>query len=318
MRGHVDPETMAAFREELLPRRKAGRVAAHVAHCTQCATLDAQLAGLPALLAGTPAPPMPDALTARIEAALAAEAAARPAVTAGVSTDAAQQGSAGDAVANGAGAGPARPGDATGRSGGRRTKRAARVPAPGGSRLALRIAAAAAAVVVIAGGGYGVSRLVSSGTPSAGSGASAGSPAQRHASGSRPVMGPASNGASKPGAAMARPAADLVITSGTNYLPGQLKGQVTAVLNRFSAAVSNPNAPTGHSAAGADLTSCLARVVGNQRPRLIDRARYNGRPATVIVVPGTKANTVRVLVVGTLCSAAASDLLASTTMPAPR
>ena len=29
MRGHVDPETLAAFREELLPRRKAGRVAAH-------------------------------------------------------------------------------------------------------------------------------------------------------------------------------------------------------------------------------------------------------------------------------------------------
>jgi hypothetical protein len=317
VRRHVDPETMAAFREELLPRRKAARVAAHVAHCTQCAALDAQLAGLPALLAGTPAPPMPDALTARIEAALATEAAARSAVTAGAG--AAQQGSPGDVAANGAGAGSARPGDAAGRPGGRRTKRAARVPAPGGSRLALRIAAVTAAVVVIAGGGYGVSRLLSSGTPSAGSGASASSPAQGRASRSEPVMGPAANGAAKPGAAIARPATDLVITSGTNYLPGQLKSQVRAVLNRFSTAESGPKASAGHAAAaGADLTSCLARVVGNQRPRLIDRARYNGRPATVIVVPTAKANTLRVLVVGTLCSTTADDLLASTTMPAPR
>jgi hypothetical protein len=317
VRRHVDPETMAAFREELLPRRKAARVAAHVAHCTQCAALDAQLASLPALLAGTPAPPMPDALTARIEAALATEAAARSAVTAGAG--AAQQGSPGHIAANGAGAGSARPGDAAGRPGGRRTKRAARVPAPGGSRLALRIAAVTAAVVVIAGGGYGVSRLVSSGTPSVGSGASASSPAQGHASRSEPVMGPAANGAAKPGAAIARPATDLVITSGTNYLPGQLESQVRAVLNRFSTAESGPKASAGHAAAaGADLTSCLARVVGNQRPRLIDRARYNGRPATVIVVPTAKANTLRVLVVGTLCSTTADDLLASTTMPAPR
>jgi hypothetical protein len=240
-------------------------------------------------------------------------------VTTGAGAGAAQQGSVGDAVANGAGAGSARPGDAAGRPGGRRAKRAARVPAPGGSRLALRIAAVTAAVVVIAGGGYGVSRLVSSGAPSTDSGASASSPAQRHASQSGPVMGPASNGAAKPGAAIARPAADLVITSGTNYLPGQLKSQVRAVLNRFSTAGSNPKAATGHTAAaGAGLTSCLARVVGNQRPRLIDRAHYNGRPATVIVVPTAKAATLRVLVVGTLCSTAASDLLASTTMPAPR
>src|SRR5215813_12076839 len=79
MRGHPDGETIAAFREDLLPARKAARIAAHLAECPRCAEVDAQLAAVTAALARTPTPPIPASLTARIDAALAAEAAARSA-----------------------------------------------------------------------------------------------------------------------------------------------------------------------------------------------------------------------------------------------
>ena len=77
MRGHADAATLAAFREELLSHRKAAQVSAHLAACPRCAALDAQLAEVTVLLTHAAAPPMPDTVTARIEVALAAEAAAR-------------------------------------------------------------------------------------------------------------------------------------------------------------------------------------------------------------------------------------------------
>jgi len=79
MRGHPDDETIAAFREGLLPARRAARIAAHLAECPRCAEVDAQLAAVTAALARIPTPPMPASLTARLDAALAAEVAARSA-----------------------------------------------------------------------------------------------------------------------------------------------------------------------------------------------------------------------------------------------
>src|SRR5947207_12889212 len=79
MRGHPHGETIAAFREDLLPARRAARLAAHLAECPPCAEVDAQLAAVTAALARTPTPPMPASLAARLDAALAAEIAARPA-----------------------------------------------------------------------------------------------------------------------------------------------------------------------------------------------------------------------------------------------
>ena len=46
MRGHADAETLAAFREQILPPRQAREMAAHLAQCAQCTRLDTQLAGL--------------------------------------------------------------------------------------------------------------------------------------------------------------------------------------------------------------------------------------------------------------------------------
>jgi hypothetical protein len=313
VRGHVDPETLAAFREELLPRRKAGQVAAHLAGCPQCAGLDAQLAGLPALLAHAPAPPMPDALTARIEAALAAEAAARSArAPAGVPATEAATGA--DAPL----AGPGSAGPRGGRSG-----RWRRPVAPGRSRLALRIAVAAAAVVVVAGGGYGVSRLLSGAAPLAtGSAPSAGgngAAAPRAPGGvsAGAEHAAAGNSGSKDKMPMPGPGGYPVVASGTDYRASLLKTQVKATLNRVRGA-----APTASAAAASRspafrlASSCLAGVTGGQRPRLVDVARYEGRPATVVVVPaGTRA--LQALVFAGHCPAARVDLLTSTTLPGP-
>jgi hypothetical protein len=332
LRAHVDSETLAAFREELLPRRKAGQVAAHLAHCAQCAGLDAQLAEVPGLLARAPAPPMPDALTARIEAVLAAEAAARSALTpAGAAAQAAGAGEAAGAAAEApggaaAGAAPAQPGDAADGRRGRRARRAGPARVPGRSRPALRIAVAAAAIVVIGGGGYGVSRLVSGGGTGQTSTASGAAAARgvRHAAAPGTEMGPrqrhavASSG-DKAHSTFAGPSAPAaLVSSGTNYRTGQLKTQVQATLARVSGKAPSP-VPALSPATGATiLRSCLGRAVGSQRPRLVDTARYNGRPATIIVVPTAGAKTLRVTVVGPRCSARQTDLITTTIIPAPR
>jgi len=320
VRGHVDSETLAAFREELLPRRKAGRVAAHLAHCAQCAGLDAQLADLPGLLAGTPAPPMPDALTARIEAAIAAEAAARSTLTPAGAAAAEAAGTAAEAPGGAdAGAAPTQPRKPTGR---RRARRARPALAP---RLALPVAVAAA-IVVIGGGGYGVARLLSgggAGQASTASGASAAAPAVGRAPASHGGMGAPEHAAASAGSSGSKarstlenpPAPSAVLSSGTNYRTGQLQTQVEATIAR---ARRKPPVPApSHSVNGTPVpASCLKRVAGNQRPVLVDTARYNGSPATIIVLPTASAKTLQVVVVGPRCSATQADLITSKVIPA--
>jgi hypothetical protein len=302
VRGHVDSETLAAYREGLLSRRKARQVAAHLAHCAQCAGLDAQLAGLPALLARSPAPPMPAALTARIEAAIAAEAAARSETTdvaaaaASLTRDATRV--TRDAAAT-------------------RRHRKPRAPSPGRSRLVLRVAAAAAAVVVIGGGGYGLLRLLpGSALHSAGTSAAAPAPAQG-AAGSRAHKGGLPNAAMSP---LNERAGPRIVTSGTNYQPAELQAQVRATLARFALKAAGPNkaAPgvtAGPSGAFFNLSACLRRVAGGWPVQLVDLAYYEGRPAAIIVISGPGANEETVRVVATGCSAAADDQIFSTLLP---
>jgi hypothetical protein len=319
--GHADAETLAAFRAELLSRRKAGRVSAHLAACPRCAALDAQLAEVTAMLTRSTAPPMPDALTARIAAALAAEAAARPgaapAPAGPVSVDAVPAAVAGGQGAAGAGVGERN--GARGAAGGRRPPR----PGPGRSWLALRVAAVTAAVAVIAGGGYGVAQLLSSGSPAAtgtSSGAASGTggaPAVlpnsakprmsvgfRSGSSARNVMAPAH-----------------AISSGTDYRPGQLGAQASAVLagpNAHSTTQPGPTtaAPQSRPAQFPGLQFCLDHVTHGQRPLLVDVASYQGHPAVIIVLPAASHARPRVLVVAPGCTPTTAHVLATTTLPA--
>ena len=301
MRGHADAETLAAFREELLSRRKAARVSAHLAACSRCAGLDAQLTEVSALLTTSPAPPMPDALTARIEAAIAAEAAAR-AATAADGTVATAHGTA--TVGAGGGTGP--------RDRAARPSRPSRPP--GRARLALRVAAVTAAVVVVAGGGYGVARLLT-GNPESGTSASTGGEAA-------PAAGFHGNASRTPGGLRAPSAAGLlaraarIVRSGTNYQPGQLQTQVSAVFTQLGASASAGSAAANQPAASVPrVPACVAHVTGGKRPLLVDLAKYQGRSATVIVIPGTTPSTLRALVVADPCTATTARVLARTTFP---
>jgi hypothetical protein len=63
------------------------------------------------------------------------------------------------------------------------------------------------------------------------------------------------------------------------------------------------------------VPACVAHVTGGKRPLLVDLAKYGGRPATVIVIPGATSGTLRALVVADPCTATAGGVLARTTFP---
>jgi hypothetical protein len=308
VRGHADAETLAALREELLSRRKAGRVSAHLAACPRCAALDAQLAEVTAVLTRSTAPPMPDALTARIEAALAAEAAARPGTArapAGPVPAGAAPAGAVPAGAVPAGAVPA---------GGRPSR-------PGRSWLALRVAAVTAAVAVIAGGGYGVAQLLSSGSPAetgASSGAASGAAGVPAAT---PNSGPRMSGLRSGAAAANSMARPQVISSGTDYQRGTLAAQASAVLAAQGQAGQPTTRPAPSKAAEHQPTQfpglqlCLDQVTHGQRPLLVDVASYQGHPAAIIVLPATSQARPRALVVAPGCTATTAHVLATATLP---
>jgi hypothetical protein len=335
MRGHPGSETIAAFREDLLPARRAARIAAHLRECPRCAGIDAQLAAVTASLARAPAPPMPASLTARLEAALAAEVAARsaagaPAGHAGSADGAVPATPAEPAVPADRAASPAAPahrgpGTGPGHTGPGHTgpghsrpgrggpgRRAGRPRA--GSRLSLRIAAVTAAVVVLAGGGYAIVRAVSAGgqeTSASSSSAAAGKAANQP-----------SGSALAPEAAPRVPTESLpLVASGTRYRAGQLPAQVAAVLKRHPAhghlSAALPAAVRAGVAAFPHLGECVTHLAGGQHPRLVDIAHYGTQPAAVIVVPVPGTTRVQVSVTGPGCSGQGGDIITQFSMPAP-
>jgi hypothetical protein len=304
MRGHPGSETIAAFREDLLPARRAARIAAHLGECPRCAEVDAALAAEVAARSAAGASP---GHADSAEGATPAGAADRAAP--------ADRRSPAERAAAPAGRGPGTGTGHTGPGRGGPGRRAGRPRA--GSRLSLRIAAITAAVVVLAGGGYAISRVIAGGqeTSSASSSgaAASGSTASRSA------------GSALPPEAVPRaaPTAGLpLVASGTTYRAGQLPAQVTAVLQRHPAHGHVSAAPP--AAAGAagkagfpHLAGCVSHIAGGQRPRLVDIARYGTQPAAVIVVPVPGTATVRVSVVGPGCSGQGGDIITQFSMPAP-
>jgi hypothetical protein len=326
VRGHADAATLAAFREELLSARKAAQVSAHLAACSRCTALEAQLAEVTTMLNRATTPPMPDALTARIQAALATEAAARAADAPKLAA----------AVAVPGAATPGTPGHngSQGADGQDRTKRAAgsRTGWRGHDRswLALRVAAVTAAVAVIAGGGYGVSQLLTGSPAVTGKASGAGTGAGPAIRIKGPVAGglnPASGPAASPGTGgSARSGtgtfARLVISSGTNYQPASLGAQASSALakvNRHARSSARPGptlAPSQNQASlFPDLQSCLIHIANGQQPLLVDLAKYQGHAALIVVLPSTNGGQPRAKVVAPGCTATAANVLATATLP---
>jgi len=292
----VDAESLALCAEGLLSRRRSERIRSHVASCPGCAAAQARLTEVPALLAHVPPPPLPPGIAARLDAALSAETARRTAPD------------------RGAVPGQAAPAQPAG------TPPRHHAGRPRGPRLRMPVAArllAAAGVLVVAGGvGYAVSQSSSSPSTSSSSAGPAAAPSA--------VAGPHSpSAASGAGPEIGAGAQFTVRHSGTPYRKTTLAAQARTLLAAPSAGLNSPGKGSGglsRRAPGLALTGCVEKVAGLKAVRagevkLVDQARFQGRPATVIVVQATSAQPGTVYAAGAGCSASRADILARAPYP---
>jgi hypothetical protein len=289
---HPDATALAEYKAGLTGGRRARRLAAHVASCASCASVNDQLAAVTTVLASAPEPAMPDAVESRIMAALATEAAlvtVTPHDTEAAHDTAAKRDTALRPVGGDGGGSRRRPGG--GRSG------------PGNRWLRPAVlASAAAACLVLFGGVYGIAHLSSGSSSSSAASSAAGSAAA--GSESSPLAGAQAPGThTRLEPADSAPAAAFAVTaSGTNYQSATLARQVRAQLARPAKTAALPAA---EAAASAQLSACVLHLTGQMRPSLVDRATYQGKPAYVIAV------TNWAWVVGTGCTASNPELIAS-------
>lgn len=173
-----------------------------------------------------------------------------------------------------------------------------RLPSLAGLPRIRVLATAAAAAAAFGGLGYGLSTV---GGHGAATNASASSAA------SRPNTNPVSstfNGSRREAAGAGGNAGDgggpvVVVSSGVNYQPGTLRSQLRAQL-------SGPPTPAGAPASAA-VTGCVRGLTTGDTVRLVQRARYAGAPAYVIVASGSSGE--QAWITGLGCSAAHSDVL---------
>jgi hypothetical protein len=296
MRGHVDAESLALCAEGLLSRRRSERIRSHVASCPGCAAAQARLTEVPALLAHVPPPPLPPGIAARLDAALSAETARRAAPDPGTVP------------------GPAAPAQPAG------TPPRHHAGRPRGPRLRMPVAArllAAAGVLVAAGGvGYAVSQSSSSPSTSSSSAGPAAAP--------RAVAGPHSHSAAGRAGPQEGAGGDVQFTVRHSRTPYRKTTLAVQARMQLAAGVTHPGkAPGGGlslQAPSRALTGCVDNVAGLAAVhagdvKLVDQARFQGRPATVIVVQATSAQPGTVYAAGAGCSASRADLLARAPYP---
>jgi hypothetical protein len=280
---HPEPDALAEFRAGLVTGRRRAGITSHLAACDRCAGLSDQLAEIPALLAAAPAPAMPGDVSRRLDLALAAEAAER---------DSSER-TADDSPAH--------------RATSPRPRR------PWNYRLvAQRILVPAAAVVVLAAGGYGLSRVMGSGSPGSAASRSEAAPATSAAP-ANGIAEPASAARSRSDAipAIEAPLKFEVVTSGTDFMRATLPQQLERELQRHAqVAASTPELTLG------PLKGCVLRVTKGTRPgtlALVEKARFQGQPAIVIVAVSGDHDAAWVTASG--CSASSDHVLATATLP---
>jgi hypothetical protein len=315
MTRHIRADKLAGYRAGDLGTRESARVRAHLDGCARCTAAAEDLAAVSAFLASVPAPPMPDDITARIEAALATEAASR---------------AASPAVPAARGPVPVAPG----RDGVTR-RAAARNPKiwSGGwlrSPVTLRVAAGAAVAAVVLGGGFAAIRLAGSAGTSGASGSSAGSStssgsgasgaeAQRSQAAVAPAVAPTPTLTYRAGG-QSRPF--TVLTTPTDLTPGNLGREIGLLVpgSKGSPEPASTRAATGQPGgtpgfAPAKLEACVTQVADGGQVRLVTIGRYQGQRAAIIVVSPAGGGPARIWVVGTGCSATSSDVITQMALP---
>jgi hypothetical protein len=303
MTRHASAEELALLAEGQLRRRKAVKISAHVAGCTQCTQVRAELTEVHTVLSGVPYPALPVAVSVQIESALRVEVNRRMA----------------EAPATEASRGllPAR-------------SRRQRAPAvqggwhlPGLSIPATRLVAAAGAVVLVGGGGYLVASNLTSGVPTSSSSAAPPSTSQQMTAGPDVTYG-------------SRGSQHTIhsVSSRMNFVAKQLRAEVLAAYHEAQvkgeagntslggtsapggAVHSNAASPLQTSAAAASgggaatrLAGCMKAVADGRTVILLDFAKYEGQPAMIVVLGSTATNQAEVIVTTDGCSATAPGVV---------
>jgi hypothetical protein len=316
MSRHPSTEHLAEYAQGgVLGRRRTARVSSHLGTgCTRCNGQIVQLQQVTRVLTRTSMTfgPMPDQFSARIDLALASESTAR--VT---SAPAAGEASRRDLPERGQ----------------QERRRGRRFPAFS-SPLAGSLAAVGAAVV-IAGGGYEIASNLNSGGAASSTSASAPQHSNAPAAVNRGAAGAAASGAPAsvhfgPEVRFKNAGRENVIHSvqtDTSYGAASLVSKATAVLaavraSNMAQASHELESPYATPAAApvigaAQLRECVARIAAGKDVLLVDVAKFDSKPA-VIIITGTAPNGPGVIyAAGQRCSATNSDILDSLGFPRP-
>jgi hypothetical protein len=284
---HLDSDVLAEFRAGLITGRRGARIAAHLAGCERCTSLDEQLARVSALLASVPAPPLPDHVAQRLDTVLAAEVVAAEAAK-GNNPERAGRDGAGESAA------PRRP----------RGNRGFRL-------LAQRVLAPAAGIVLLAAGVFGLSRLSGGSTSSAPASpaegvSSAVSSTAQTTGGARSASGRVNGPAAAPNSQPMTPASFVVVPSPTNFTHAGFGQQVAVALTATPATSAEvPPSP--------QIRACVQTLAGHATLIRVESAHYEGQPATLVVVSTGSGR--EALIAGKKCSATIRDLLDQASLP---
>lgn len=297
---HASAEDLAGLDLGALRPRKAARIRHHVAGCIKCTQISGQVSAVRMVLTTVTYPSMPESFATRLTTAIASESARRIA----------------DAPATEAGRRdlPER------QPGGWRGRR----QLPGVSVLGTRLVAAAGALVVIGLGGYEIATHAGGGATTAASSGSATAP-----SASAMTLGPTVQYGAGSSAKTVQ-----TVNSATNFTASDLGPQALAAVQAAKSEGATGASGTTHAAAPAptaggesanssvrsqaagptSLADCLDRVVGSQPVQLVETAKFDGKPATIIVTTQSSTRPAEVWVVGAACSATNADVLAHQTL----
>ncbi|MFI1583122.1 anti-sigma factor family protein [Embleya sp. NPDC020630] len=281
MSEHIDVEVLSDLVEGLLTTAEAAALDAHLAECGECRDTRDALVEVRELLGGQPAEPMPADVIARIDDALALAALppprpAEPPTPLPMPVSVVTPPRAPSTPPTEHGAPPTEhvvvPLD--------RARRRRRGPL-------LLIAAAAAAVAL------GVTIVVGTGDDGDSDHRSSAVKSNTDASAPKAAAPPGKSG-ERPGANAEEHTPQTPLASSTAaptvYTAAGLADQVSLLLHRAD------RAPR-------ELPTCVAAAVGPDAPRALaaDPGSYTGKPAWVVVLPGSNTDRVRVYIVDASC-----------------